>query len=119
MVREALSSPFGGIPILRDAADILAGTVSAKVTGQPASVMGSVGDGSFGGLTDAVTDSASAFSAAWDGDWRKSLYKAGRAAGAFFKLPAIQIYDRARKIADGWGMEILPELSGEDNKKGK
>ena len=119
MVREALSSPFGGIPILRDAADILAGTVSAKITGRPASVMGSVGDGSFGGLTDAVTDSASAFSAAWDGDWRKGLYKASRAAGAFFKLPAIQIYDRARKIADGWGMEILPELSGEDNKKGK
>lgn len=119
MVREALSSPFGGIPILRDAADILAGTVSAKITGQPASVMGSVGDGAFGGLSDAVADSASSLSAAWDGDWRKGLYKASRAAGAFFKLPAVQIYDRARKIADGWGMEILPELSGEDNKKGK
>ena len=119
MIREALSSPFGGIPILRDAADILAGTVSAKITGRPASAAGSVGDGSFSGLTDAVSDSAGAVSAAWDGDWRKGLYKASRAAGAFFKLPAVQIYDRARKIADGWGMEILPELSGEDNKKGK
>lgn len=117
MIREALSSPFGGIPVLRDAADILAGVASAKITGQPASAGGSVGDGSFGGLTDAVKDSASAASAAWDGDYRKALYKASRAAGAMFRLPVIQIYDRARRIADGWNMELLPELSGEDDKK--
>jgi hypothetical protein len=117
MIREALSSPFGGIPVLRDAADILAGAVSAKITGQPASAGGSVGDGSFGGLTDAVKDSASSVSAAWDGDYRKALYKASRAAGAMFRLPVIQIYDRARRIADGWNMDLLPELSGEDGKK--
>ena len=117
MIREALSSPFGGIPVLRDAADILAGVASAKITGQPASAGGNVGDGSFGGLTDAVKDSASSVSAAWDGDYRKALYKASRAAGAMFRLPVIQIYDRARRIADGWNMELLPELSGEDDKK--
>lgn len=117
MIREALSSPFGGIPVLRDAADILAGVASAKITGQPASAGGNVGDGSFGGLTDAVKDSASSVSAAWDGDYRKALYKASRAAGAMFRLPVIQIYDRARRIADGWNMDLLPELSGEDGKK--
>lgn len=119
MIREAITSPFGGIPILRDATDILAGTVSAKITGRPSSIRGSIGDGSFGGLADAVGDSAGALSSAWDGDFQKALYKAARAAGAIFKLPAVQIYDRARKITNGWGVDKLPDLSGNDDNNRK
>lgn len=119
MIREALSSPFGGVPLLRDAADILAGVLSAKIMGQPASAGGNVGDGSFGGLTDAVRDSSGAVSAAWDGDAKKALYKAARAAGALFRLPAVQIYDRARRIAEGYGIETLPELSGTERRQKK
>ena len=119
MIREAITSPFGGIPILRDATDILAGTVSAKITGRPGSIRGSIGDGSFGGLADAVGDSAGALSSAWDGDFQKALYKAARAAGAIFRLPAVQIYDRARKITNGWGVDKLPDLSGNDDNNRK
>ena len=104
--------PDGGV-------DILAGTVSAKITGRPGSIRGSIGDGSFGGLADAVGDSAGALSSAWDGDFQKALYKAARATGAIFRLPAVQIYDRARKITNGWGVDKLPDLSGNDDNNRK
>ena len=118
-IREAISSPFGGIPLVRDLADAYAGVISAKATGKQAGFWGSLGEGSFGGLSDAVADSSAAFSSAWDGDPKKALYKAARAAGAVFRLPAVQIYDRARRIAEGYGVETLPDLSGNERRKKK
>lgn len=118
-IREAISSPFGGIPLVRDLADAYAGVISAKATGKQAGFWGSLGEGSFGGLSDAVADSSAAFSSAWDGDPKKALYKAARAAGAVFRLPAVQIYDRARRIAEGYGVETLPDLSGNEGRKKK
>lgn len=113
--REILSSPFQGTPLVRDAADFVAGGVSRELTDKPF-MQGQrtvFENTAFRGASDITIAVIDGIIAAVDGNPSRALYKMSDAVGGLFKVPVVQVYDRASRMVGDISNdpEILPDLN--------
>ncbi len=115
--KELVTQPFGGIPFVRDVADVAAMAAFNK-HGYSTRVF--VESSSLRGLNEVLVAAFEAIRAAYDENPDRTLYKLADAAGTLFRVPAVTAYERARRILTGWlnDPDFLPDIDKE-TRKGK
>ena len=107
-LRELMSSPFSGIPVLRDVADYASTRVASKITGHPAYQFGSVVDVSvIGTLNDIIRDAGGALENTVDGNFKLAAYQFAKSTGLALRLPVMQVYERTARLLEN--NNIIPE----------
>jgi hypothetical protein len=120
--RELMASAFQGIPLVRYIADAAAGIVAGEITGSSSAQRGykdifevTV----LRGANDIAASLRGALSDAIEGNSERALYRVCDAAGAYFRVPAVRVYERAKKILEGFGADGLPDINDTVSKKRK
>ncbi|MBQ9501785.1 MAG: hypothetical protein IJU70_06490 [Lentisphaeria bacterium] len=114
LIRELISNPFQGVPILRDAADFVAGGIARKATGKK--FLGTqrtvIENTAFRAVSDLIVTAVEGIDAAVDDNPERALYKLADAAGVFFRVPVIGVYERARRTLGSWtgDPDLLPDF---------
>lgn len=121
--RELMANPFQGVPLLRDAAEFIAGGVSRTMTGKPF-MQGKrtvFENTAFRGASDIIITAIDGMIALSEGNPGRALYKVSDAVGTLFKVPAVQVYERASRMLADWtnDPEILPDFDKETKTKKK
>jgi hypothetical protein len=106
-LKELLSQPFAGVPIVRDIADYAAAKAAGTYAGDPFDVgaVSSAGDLAIG-LYEAGGSAAK-------GDWLWACYRMADAVGSAFGMPAVKIYERQQKLLKRMGWDVLPDAREE------
>ncbi len=109
-MREVISSPFSGMPFVRDIVN--KGTTMAidRFYGGKRSYSGALFDaGALGALEEIGGAAFSGAGAMADGNWERGLWLWSDALGNAFQVPAITIYRKAKRVYENNGGE-LPEI---------
>lgn len=111
-IKEMLSTPFGGVPLIRDLADAGANQIAAQITGAKKQRFNQVFDAgalsSVEGMFRSVVDGGSA---AMEGNFKRALYKWSDAVGNATHTPAVRVYDRAARSLNANFGDLAPELN--------
>lgn len=116
LLRELVTNPFQGIPVVRDIADFAAG----KTVGKSGYAQRTLFENTaFRGISDLFITAFEGIAAAADGNGERALYKLSDAAGMLFRVPVIRVYERARRILVDWtnDPELLPDFDKETKKR--
>jgi hypothetical protein len=109
MIRELMTQPVAGIPVLRDVADFMAGQISGRRGGSVIEA----------GWVEAINDMAGLIGdgvkAAGDGEWQYTCYIMADAVSRMTRTPLVIIYNRQQRLLENLGINvpnIRKELKG-------
>ena len=98
-IRELISGPFGGIPVLRDLSDYAATDISGKLTGESTfQWRTAVEAANLRVLNDLGLNIYDAAKSLTEDNPERALYLASEVAGAVMRVPAVQTYERAVRL---------------------
>lgn len=109
-IQEAISTPFSGIPIVRDAAVAAGGLVANTTVGGKKRYRGDILDaGAVSAINDILKTGLSGAEAAMNADWARAAWLWSDVLGSVAHVPAVRIYTKAKKLYENNGGE-LPEF---------
>lgn len=120
-LKEILSSPFAGIPIVRDVASTSAEVIASRMTGAKRNAYGFnlLDAGAVNAVGDLGMDLIQGTEAAYDGNARRAIYLYLKSAGAAAGMPVLHMYEKAIRIWKNNGGEIPGALDTPSRSKKK
>lgn len=120
-LKEILSSPFAGIPIVRDVASTSAEVIASRMTGAKRNAYGFnlLDAGAVNAVGDLGMDLIQGTEAAYDGNARKAIYLYLKSAGAAAGMPVLHMYEKAIRIWKNNGGEIPEAIDTPSRSKKK
>jgi len=115
-LRELMTNPFQGIPLLRDVADFAAGRTLNPSHKTQRTVFENT---SLRGASDLVVTAFDGVQAAFEENPDRAVYKLADAVGTLFQVPVVRVYERARQMLVDWtgDEDILPDIDEETKQK--
>ena len=109
-VQELVSTPFSGIPVVRDVAVAAGGLLANNALGGKKLYRGDILDaGMVSAANDIFTALISGTDAALNANWARAAWLWSDALGSAAHVPAIRIYTKAKKLYENNG-GLLPEF---------
>lgn len=119
--RSVISDPFGGMPVIRDIADLFANYGSSWAFGKKAdsrwSQVFSIGALEEG--QDLAKNVQDVMNSAENGNWSRALYVLAKSASELYGTPMIDNYERFVRIGRAYGMELPVPLTNAEYKRQK
>ena len=108
-LRELMTNPFQGMPVVRDVADFAAGRVLNPSGKTQRTVFENT---SLRGASDLVVTAFDGVEAAFEENPDRAMYKLADAIGTLFQVPAVRVYERLRQMLVDWtgDEKILPDI---------
>lgn len=115
-LRELMTNPFQGVPVLRDVADFAAGRVLNPSGKTQRTVFENT---SLRGASDLVVTAFDGVEAAFEENPDRAMYKLADAVGTLFQVPVVRVYERLRQMLVDWtgDEKILPDIDEETKHK--
>ena len=115
-LRELITNPFQGIPLIRDVADFAANRTVGKSKYAQRTVFENT---SLRGASDLVVTAFDGVEAAFEENPDRAMYKLADAVGTLFQVPVVRVYERLRQMLVDWtgDEKILPDIDEETKHK--
>jgi hypothetical protein len=115
LLRELITNPFQGVPVVRDVADFAAARILNKGKAQRTVIENT----SLRSLSDLAVTAFDGIDAAFEDNPDRACYKLADAVGTLLEVPVVRVYERLRQMLVDWtGDEnILPDIDEETKQK--
>ena len=112
LLRELITNPFQGVPIIRDIADFVAGRTVGKSGYAQRTVFENT---ALRGASDLVVTAYDGVEAACEDNPERALYKLADASSMLFQVPVIRVYERLRRMLVDWtgDEDVMPDIDKE------
>jgi len=114
-LRELITNPFQGVPVVRDVADFAAARILNKGKAQRTVIENT----SLRSLSDLAVTAFDGIDAALEDNPDRACYKLADAVGTLFEVPVVRVYERLRQMLVDWtgDEDIMPDIDEETKQK--
>lgn len=114
-LRELITNPFQGVPVVRDVADFAAARILNKGKAQRTVIENT----SLRSLSDLAVTAFDGIDAAFEDNPDRACYKLADAVGTLLEVPVVRVYERLRQMLVDWtgDEDIMPDIDEETKQK--